>query len=267
MVRSLHSGLSSANDKLFSLSDTRTRGYSAFIMNHSLSPAEANADTNREKIHPKGESISQQTAISCQRNEKLSTDTNSIYSDGVAVDGYKRCCSAASSVSVRDDQDQPDPALSYLAIIAELRAALCSSWLDEKPHKKADIHSDPAKRSSTSSSLRGEDHEHATRPETTSRSGLESTSVRESNAFRPVMHTPLHSQTNRKLKAARFQDTADNLAAPSLDASQAKRILPRKSRSFLSLRGPGRSRNSLAPVKKGWLRRVARVLTERGEQT
>lgn len=235
-------------------------------MNHSLLPAEANADTKVENIHPESESISQQSAISCQRNEETSTETSSIYSAGVAIDVHKRCYSAALRVSVRDDQDQEDPALPYLAIIAELRAALCSSWLDEKPDEKGEFLSDSAKRSSTSNSLRGEDYEHATRPETTSKSRLKSTPVAENNAFKPVMHTPLHSQTNSKLKAVRFQDTADNLTVPSLEASQAKRILPRKSRSFLSSRGPGRSRNSLAPVKKGWLRRVARVFTERGEQ-
>ncbi|KAJ8110671.1 hypothetical protein OPT61_g6544 [Boeremia exigua] len=241
-----------------------------------------------------------------QLGEDMS-DTSSIYSNHEAENKERSLSvtSSASSRSMQQDLDLALPYLEIVAQLRQSiypswpKEGLCKS--DATPAESPTSESMSSSPQSEDAQL----FEWA-RSGSTSKESYSSRSTTEENPSRPVLYTEPQLESNGRLKAVQFQNAAKNLAAPLPDRSRAGVPWPlwieggptmpgsglRKSRSLLSLRRHGRSQLDIAPddkkakdvldskdeppvfhpltnvpIRKGWVKKVVRTITERGQQS
>ncbi|KAH6614158.1 hypothetical protein C7974DRAFT_475959 [Boeremia exigua] len=189
------------------------------MMYHTLSvdmsALDAEVSRSQQRAYD-GEPVPSQSQDRCQQNEETLDDASSIYSDHGSEETQTQSLSAASR-TLHEYHDNPGLALPYQEVIAEMRAKTYPARPKEDSHDDSPTPSRPVSWTE-SSTIRSNDARWRTSPKTS----LETTSGAEPDAFRPVMYTEPRLQTNGKLRSLRFQDTAGDLPAPSLEWSQAE---------------------------------------------
>lgn len=297
-----------------SLTTIYRRSNQSPIMTHTTG-----ADEGRDIYFEKASTSSNAQELRRQIEEPF-TDTSSIYSDNETGDEMERSLLAVSNTYSRNIQHEPNPALPYLRIISDLRETMypvrpkMGSYNGDMTRWK----SIPSKSMPDLVASNTLQRTQWARSDSTTNNDFTSTFAARQGSSRPIMYTEPQSQSNGKLKAIRFQDTLDGLSTPSRDWSRAEVSQPlwvggfsempangpRRSRSALSLRLPGRvrhdnpspsrsavinerledvpvgepapftSRDELqmfhpltdVPVRKGWVRKVVRTFAARGQQ-